>query len=577
MKRYKKLLISGLAVLPLLTSCLKEYTPTEFATQKQVEAADKSGLSNAMAAYMNAYSTDYYYDIGFPGLGLWRDFMTADAPIHSNGYDYFSYVGSTSWLGSTYASCYVFWERYYGLVKKANLVLEAVNPENEEDHVYAGNAHAYRAHAYFEMAQWYEYRHTDIAAFDQQAASSKIEGLTVPIVTETTTEDESRHNPRAPFYKMYRFILDDLLNGEKYLEGKTVEGGKTNADIAVIYGLSARFWLYLGTRFTLHEEDLQTMLSHENDADIPFSKLGINTARDCFAKAAEYARKAINRSGAPLTETQWFDPKTGFNSVNNAWLWAVIISTNDGLATDLTWQSFPSFMSPEASYGISTPDYGGYRMIDARLFGQIPNADWRKTTWIAPEDVANEDAFNTKYARGTSLGYSDWSLFEGYTAFKFHPASGDGATSTVGNAISIPLMRVEEMYFIEAEATGRASGDAAGRQLLESFMNTYRYKDGSYVSRSAGIEGFINDLLTQKRIEFWGEGIILWDFRRLEKAITRGYPGTNWPDTYRYNSMPNAVAPWSTLCIPEAELNYNLDVLPNPDPSHASYYGLWTE
>ncbi len=293
--------------------------------------------------------------------------------------------------------------------------------------------------------------------------------------------------------------------------------------------------------------------------------------------AATYARLAINQGYSPVTETQWFDPTTGFNSVNAAWMWAIIITTDNELATSYTWQSFVSYMCPEATYGVASSDYNAYRMIDVNLFKEIPDADWRKTTWIAPGDVADENAFNTKYARGTSMGFNEWKNYNAYCGMKFHPNGGDRNASTTGNAVSIPLMRVEEMYFIEAEATGRAYGDAAGRQLLETFMNTYRYKDGSYKSTGAGLNGFIDDVFTQKRIEFWGEGLILWDYRRLERQILRGYTGTNWPTLYRYNSLPNAVAPWTTMCLPELERDYNSAILLNPDPSHGPYYSLWEE
>ena len=202
-------------------------------------------------------------------------------------------------------------------------------------------------------------------------------------------------------------------------------------------------------------------------------------------------------------------------------------------------------------------------MIDARLFSSIPDADWRKTTWIAPADKGNEKAFNTKYARGTSMSYNEWRDYNAYCGFKFHPNGGDRNTSTNGNAVSIPLMRVEEMYLIEAEAVGRANGEGAGRALLESFMNTYRYSDGSYKSTGTGLDGFINDVFTQKRIEFWGEGLILWDYRRLEKEMTRGYVGTNFPELYRFNSQPNAVSPWSTLSIPQLERDFNPAVILN--------------
>ena len=37
------------------------------------------------------------------------------------------------------------------------------------------------------------------------------------------------------------------------------------------------------------------------------------------------------------------------------------------------------------------------------------------------------------------------------------------------------------------------------------------------------MEDFRKELILQKRIEFWGEGIIYWDYKRLELSVTRGY------------------------------------------------------
>lgn len=57
----------------------------------------------------------------------------------------------------------------------------------------------------------------------------------------------------------------------------------------------ARMWLEMGSRFELYPEDLNTL---NNNTD-----LNIASKETCFTKAAEYARKVINESGAmPLTE-----------------------------------------------------------------------------------------------------------------------------------------------------------------------------------------------------------------------------------------------------------------------------------
>ena len=209
-------------------------------------------------------------------------------------------------------------------------------------------------------------------------------------------------------------------------------------------------------------------------------------------------------------------------------------------------------------------------MIDARLFDKIDEGDWRKTTWIDPEDAGASNAFITKYSRGTNLSYDEWRNYRSYVGIKYHPANGERNTSTIGNAVSIPLMRIEEMFLIEAEATAHTSGVGAGKQLLESFMNTYRMSAGeSYTCKAADMEAFTDELFKQKRVEFWGEGIVYWDYRRLELPIERGYPGSNHARQYRFNSYPEHVAPWTNFYIPDRERDLNKGVILNPDPSQA--------
>ncbi|MCM1356003.1 MAG: RagB/SusD family nutrient uptake outer membrane protein [Staphylococcus sp.] len=565
------------AMAPCLTSCLEEFTPTNIATENQVQNAEKISLSNAISAYMNTATSTANggttYDAGFMSFAITRDVMTADLPIYEQAYDYFSVFGYNTYLGD-YTFEHLHWQRYFGLVQKCNLLLGVANPDNADDRVYMGNALTYRAMAYLDMARLYEYRHTDVGYLDQRGEA--IKGLTVPIVTEKTTDSEGRNNPRAPFSTMYRFILTDLNNAEEYLSDTHAADSKINACLGVVYGMKARLYLELGTRFTLHAEDLDKLTAGDADESAAdFDRFGINNAAGFYAKAAEYARKAIAEGFTPTSQAEWFDTKNGFNTPISSWLWCITISPEDPIATSFVWQSFVSFMSPEANWGLASPTYNASRMIDARLFGTIPDNDWRKTTWIAPDDVADLTAYNQKYAKGTSMSYKEWSNLGAYVGTKFHPAGGDRNSSTTGNAVSFPLMRIEEMYFIEAEATARVSGVAAGAQLLESFMNTYRYTNGSYTCKATGIDDFTDEVFKQKRIEFWGEGQILWDYRRLEKAVTRGYPGTNHYSQYLFNSYPNAVAPWTTLYIPDSESNYNVGLVLNPDPSNA--IPLWSE
>ena len=115
------------------------------------------------------------------------------------------------------------------------------------------------------------------------------------------------------------------------------------------------------------------------------------------------------------------------------------------------------------------------------------------------------------------------------------------------------------MYFIVAEAKAYTEGLGAGVSALTSFLNAHRYNGGTYEVTASDVDDFVdNHLLTQKRIELWGEGLSFFDIKRREIAILRGYKGTNWITSYRYNSRFGYTASWLNLYLPnegEASLN----------------------
>ena len=158
-----------------------------------------------------------------------------------------------------------------------------------------------------------------------------------------------------------------------------------------------------------------------------------------------------------------------------------------------------------------------------------------------------------------------------YMSLKFRPAQGNCVDYSVGVAAEHPLMRVEEMYFLKMEALAH-SNLAGAVDLLESFMNTYRYSDGSYKCEAADLDEFLKEMMVQKRIEFWGEGVLIYDYKRLNMGIIRDYKGsvvTNYTDKdYLINTTGRS--PQWNFCIPLSELQTNLGITAddnNPDPT----------
>lgn len=582
MKRYMIKASIAVILTSCVSGCIDEYDPessTVTAEQLTTLSSENTGLVNAISGFFGKPNsiTSEEYDLGYIGLGMIRDIHCSDFSINSSSYEYFWYYATNTYLGNNYVTAYFPWAYYYKLINSTHQVLRKTYSEDSKADF--GLAHFYRAWAYFDLARWYEYKHTGVAKLDDYAQEKGIYGLTVPIIDENSTEVEARNTPRAKFYDMYKFILNDLDKAEEYLKGYQ-RPSKNRPDISTVYGLKARVYLELATRFRMYPDDLATLVSSGVD-------LGFTTAKDFYAEAAAKARKAITASGAvPLSETEWYGGNhytDGFNSINsNAWMLGVIIKKEN--LSGAEWRNFIGHMSPEQSWGVGgivfdsekgtySNDFAGQRIIGASLFNAIEDDDWRKLTWVDPVDAGNVEAYN-KYRTIVTPGHFE--QIPAYSSFKFRPKNGEQVDYSIGAAADYPLMRVEEMYFIEAEALAGSEGVSAGVNALNSFVNTYRYRNATYQCDATEMDEFVNALMWQKRIEFWGEGIVFWDYKRLELQVLRGYEENNFPvKEYRLNSIKGYCAPWLIGYISSDEVMQNPAIIPNPDCSDAIKY--WTE
>lgn len=544
-----------------LSGCMEEVSPANSITSSQVEslASSQEAMLGGIVAYTNeknimGYSSGYWShytnDYGYSCQMFYRDVLTADFPISSSAtFNYWQYVESATDLRNYSMFTYAY---YYYFIKNCNNLIGVIDPETatSESLNYLGCALAFRALCYFDMARSFEYQKTGIATLDD--AATEVYGLTVPITTEKTTTTEAANNPRVPFYTMYRFILSDLTKAANYLDGyKRPNGNYPDQDVA--YGLLARFWLELGTRFDKTPADLTTQLAHEADED-GYEALGISSANDCFKKAAEYAQK-LEGKYAPVTKAEWTNNTTGFNTATDAWLLYMSISTQEQEGN--YYSSFIGTICTEASWAM--PQYGSsYRELSSTLYNSMGDGDWRKNSWIDPDDAGK--APDAKY--NTAVDDETFKLFPAYTNLKFR--GRDLENLTEGMKCDIPMMRIEEMYFIDAEATAHTDGVAAGAAKLNSFMNTYRYTDGSYNCTLTDINLFTAELIRQKRIEFWGEGISMFDYKRLKMAVNRS-ANSNYSDLYLQDSNEGYVSPSMNYFIPDYAYSTNPALILNPD------------
>jgi hypothetical protein len=191
----------------------------------------------------------------------------------------------------------------------------------------------------------------------------------------------------------------------------------------------------------------------------------------------------------------------------------------------------------------------------------MAETDYRKAWFLNPKKF---DYYNYRTCRDKSWIESA----PDYAAIKFRCLNGDYKTYSIGGASDVPVMRIEELYLIQAEAAGVSEGVGAGVTLLNNFMRSYR--DPSYNYSATDLRAFQLEVLTQMRIESWGEGWAFPSAKRLQPDVIQNYEGTNAPtDDFKINCK--GIKPTWTLVIPQTEVQSNvaLDGKNNPDPTQA--------
>lgn len=538
--------IKGIAVLMCmasLTGCIKETFPMgSTATEEQVQLspAATQALADGMPAAMVSvhWEDDGHCYFGYPAEMIYRDMLTGDY-YHSGetGYSHFISWSRNMYMGDGYLKTQFHWNYHYlWWLLGVNQVVGAVDPEvaTDQQKGLLGAALAFRALAYLDLARMYEFLPNEKFLDGKNNDGNSVLNLTVPIVTDATTPEQAANNPRATREEMLKFIESDLDAAEKYIAFQTTTNGGTMPDLACIYGLKARLYMWV--------ED--------------------------YPKAKEFARKAIDAAKVtPLTKEAALNPVSGYNTASD-FMWAMQQnSQTDAVQTGII--NWTSWVSNQCTFAYTGPSTNLFVVIDKRMYDRISDTDWRKLQWIGPEGSPLNDQIQSVVS--LEEGPVNQLLIP-YASVKFRPGQGNSDDSNIGAATAVPVMRVEEMYFIEAEAAEHVSA-GSGAALLTSFMKQYR--DPNYTFTDKGF-GAVEEIVFQKRVELWGEGQTFFDIKRLDMSVTRGYKGTNCTDA-RSCLNTNGRPAWMNVVMVRTESNNNhaLEGMNNPDPSNL--YTPWTE
>ena len=253
-----------------------------------------------------------------------------------------------------------------------------------------------------------------------------------------------------------------------------------------------------------------------------------------YTKAAAYANDA--RTGKTLMSQADYTG-AGFSLKTNP---EIIWGFDNSLQTKNIGNHYASFFS---MYDSMNEGYAGaagiYKIIDKRLYDQIPNTDYRKQVFNGA--AASAYTFNGKtktHPAYVSRKFKDLTFFEGDYIY----------------------IRASSLYYIEAEALARLGQTAQARQVLYDITSV---RDTGYTLSTNSGQSLIDEIILQKRIELWGEGYAWFDMKRLGVDLVRDYPGSN--HTFgKFNISYSTDYNQYRFQIPQSEVSNNPNIVQNP-------------
>ena len=327
-----------------------------------------------------------------------------------------------------------------------------------------------------------------------------------PIYTEPTVAG-TQGKPRATVQEVYDQILADINKAVELLDGTTRQH-VSHIDYSVAQGIRARIGLVMED-WTMAKEAAKEAIATANNA----------SSASRVAAVSEF--EGLNSTAAP-----------------NVMWGAAINSDQSGM--------YASFFSHMDQDGTGYANGGAYKEINKVLYDGMSQNDTRRKWWL-PDDSRNED-----------LGYMQ-------NKFRF----ADTQTWT-GDYI---WMRVEEMYLTAAEAECRLGEEAAAKEDLSAVMSQrvegYTCtKTGTALGKlTSDVTGsLLEEIITQRRIELWGEFGRIYDIRRLKQGFVRTSE-MGWPLDAQLTNRPSDDPEsymW-VLTIPQTEFDGNASMNPSTD------------
>ena len=311
------------------------------------------------------------------------------------------------------------------------------------------------------------------------------------IILRTTPADAaSEHQPRASLSDVYKQIIEDLTYAVEHCSGGSTEF------------ITPRAASLLMARAYLDMEDY----SHAK-------------------AAAEAAADNVFDGSNLMSQEDW---QSGFRDHNPEWLWYFYFTPE----TCNIYASIPSFYYHTSGY-TDTP-YGGKANIK-----HMDDDDYAIDRWDGYGTIRWTKKFVDSFEDGDCRKLFPFYFDEkdGFYTCKFNHRT------MMGDA-EFPMCRIAEAYLIKAECEIRGGGSAA---VAKNVLNALQVARGA-----SPTEATMETIYAERQKEFYGEGLLLNDIKRLHKPITRSIHPEHWAAVDLPANSNRLMFP-----IPESEMLHN--------------------
>lgn len=455
-----------------LYSCKKDFLdkePSQYISADQLQRASQfdpallngniSGLYTTMYVTGSGGTDLQHDDFGQKSWDIYMDMLASDMVLGATNYGWYSTVARYQ-VATNYAAneAYMPWRYYYRIIFGANTVIDALGGTT------AVPEQTVEKHTMGQAKAMRAYAYFYLSQLYARGYNETEKIL--PIYVDTKVPNQ----PKSTAKEVYDLMVSDLTEAIDYLSDFN-RVSKDQVDQWVAKGLLAYVLAARGS-----QADLQQVVSVTNDI--------INNGGFSITNRAQTVANIDATSGRVT------NPESGFNNIATpSWMWGV----------DLTLASDLDLVSWWGQVDVFTYSYawaGDPKTIDSSLYVVIPAEDIRKNQFF-------------EY-------YGDGVL---YPANKFFdPGRREGGQRNV--TTDYLYMRVDEMYFLNAEANARLGQDAAARTAVKAIL-TERLPDVSYIDGLSG-QALKDEIYLQSRIEFWGEGKTYLALKRNKRSVTRG-------------------------------------------------------